>query len=175
MFGGIEPANFYQDYKTGENNLQSAIAAKFMLFTTGNHGEQNEWRDKVVSYIKEFSKESKYIYIDYEMSSEFFGELNEALAKDTDLLVLVVITVFAYGIMFIGACSPIHCRTLLTIFGLLTVFVSVYAGFGLSFMLGYIKETTHEMLYVLLMGVGIDDMFVVCNALDQVPLHLPTE
>ena len=101
--------------------------------------------------------------------------MNEDLAKDTNLLILVVITVFVYGIMFIGACSPIHYRTLLTVLGLLTVFISVYAGFGLSFMLGYKKESTHEMLYVLLMGVGIDDMFVICNALDQVSLHLPPE
>ena len=63
----------------------------------------------------------------------------------------------------------------LTLTGLTTVFASVYAGFGMSYMLGYSAETFHEVLYVLLMGVGIDDMFVICNALDQTPLHLTPE
>ena len=95
--------------------------------------------------------------------------------EEVGLIAYVIISVFIYGILFLGAFSPIHCRMTLTISGLMTVFGSVYAGFGLCAMLGFKTDIFHDSLYVLLMGIGIDDMFVICNALDQTPLHLPAD
>ena len=87
----------------------------------------------------------------------------------------MIIIAITYGVLFLGSLSPIHCRTVLTVTGLITVFISVYAGFGFSLMCGFVKDDFHEILYVLLMGVGIDDMFVICNALDQTPMHYSPE
>ena len=59
---------------------------------------------------------------------------------DIGTIIYVVVIVLIYGVLFMGAFSPIHCRMVLTILGLVAVFGSVYAGFGLSYMLGYKKE-----------------------------------
>ena len=33
----------------------------------------------------------------------------------------------------------------------------------------------HNLIPFLLLGVGVDDMFVLCNAIDQTPLHYTAE
>ena len=43
------------------------------------------------------------------------------------------------------------------------------------FAIGIPMSTVHTILPFMLLGVGVDDMFVVCNALDQVPDSLPAD
>ena len=165
MFGGLTPSNVYQNRRTGENNIEKARAAKAIIYTKNT---KNRWniQQKIIDITDEFNKKSQYVNAATEMQFEFDATLIEAIAEDTQSIILVLVVVFVYGVLFLGAFSPIHCRVVLTLTGLTTVFASVYAGFGMSYMLGYSAETFHEVLYVLLMGVGIDDMFVICNALD---------
>ena len=42
-------------------------------------------------------------------------------------------------------------------------------------MLGYEQNESHEALPILMLGIGVDDMFVVCNALDQSSLKKKPE
>ena len=50
--------------------------------------------------------------------------------------------------------------------GIMTIVLASYAGIGLCSMLGYKKDEMHDTMLILMLGLGLDDMFVVCNALD---------
>ena len=76
-----------------------------------------------------------------------------------------------YLIFFLGGFSPIHCRFLVTIVGLICIGLSVIAGSLFGHMFGYPPTAAHQALPILMIGIGVDDMFVVCNSLDQISLR----
>ena len=48
----------------------------------------------------------------------------------------------------------------------MTIALSVAAGFGISIFAGYDQTVAHRALPILMVGIGVDDMFIICNALD---------
>ena len=77
-----------------------------------------------------------------------------------------------YLIFFLGGFSPIHCRMSVTFAGLICIYLSVFAGSLLGELLGYEPSDVHQCLPILMIGIGVDDMFVICTSLDQVSLDL---
>ena len=73
----------------------------------------------------------------------------------------------------IGSYSPIHCRLVLTLIGILSVLLSIGAGFGFCFAAGWKVTEANEAIPIIMLGIGVDDIFVICNAIDQTPLSLP--
>mmetsp|Transcript_37046 Transcript_37046/g.48687 ORF Transcript_37046/g.48687 Transcript_37046/m.48687 type:complete len:150 (+) Transcript_37046:187-636(+) len=49
------------------------------------------------------------------------------------------------------------------------------AGFGFCYIIGLKKSEIHDTLPILLLGIGVDDMFVLCNAMDQTSLKKKPE
>ena len=43
----------------------------------------------------------------------------------------------------------------------------------MGYWLGYYDSDIADTIPFLMLGIGIDDMFVICNALDQTPLEWP--
>ena len=88
------------------------------------------------------------------------------LAEDKSLVFFAIGLIFVYNICFLGSFSPIHCRITLAVLGLVCVMISVAAGFSICLNMGYEMSDAHEAMPVLMLGIGVDDMFVICNALD---------
>lgn len=74
--------------------------------------------------------------------------------------------VAAYSILFMGSFSPIHCRAAAAGITLLCVMLSYTAATGLMFILGGRVAGIHNLLPFLLIGIGVDDMFVISAAVD---------
>ena len=91
------------------------------------------------------------------------------------LIIYGVILCVSYMFLTIGSYSPIHCRFSLTLAGLLSIGIAIFTGSGLSFLLGFKRDLLHDMLPLLMLGIGVDDLFVICNAIDQTQLDLPAE
>ena len=51
--------------------------------------------------------------------------------------------------------------------------VSILAGLGFSYLIGLKKAAVHDAMPILMLGIGVDDIFVICNAFDQTSLKLP--
>ena len=64
-----------------------------------------------------------------------------------------------------------HCRLVVSLMGLLSVGLAYASGFGLCYLLGGETAGVHNLMPFLLIGIGVDDMFVICNALDQTDLN----
>ena len=71
-----------------------------------------------------------------------------------------------YTIIVLGTFSAIHCRLVVSLIGLVCVGISYASGFGLVYLLGGQTAGVHNLMPFLLLGIGVDDMFVICNALD---------
>ena len=77
-----------------------------------------------------------------------------------------------YLVIFLGGCSPIHCRLLVILSGMIIILLSIYTGNLFSFLLGFKLNDAHNAIPILMIGIGVDDMFVICNSLDQTSLNL---
>lgn len=71
-----------------------------------------------------------------------------------------------YTMFNLGGMSPEHSRVFVAFCGLITIGFSYIMGNGFAGTLGYNTAGVHNLLSFLLIGIGADDFFVVCNALD---------
>ena len=78
-----------------------------------------------------------------------------------------------YIFCFLGNWSPVHCRVGMSLIGMGCIYISILAGQGISYFLGYTKNNIQESIPFLMLGIGLDDIFVLCTALDQTSLELP--
>jgi len=91
---------------------------------------------------------------------------SDDIQADLALVQIAIILVALYTIFVLGTFSAIHCRCVVSLMGLVSVGLAYGSGFGLSFLCGGETAGVHNLLPFLLIGIGVDDMFVICNALD---------
>ena len=133
--------------------------------------------DEMMEKMAELIRESSYETINVSIRNRLaFGTtFRSILAKDKSLAFMAVALLVVYNMLFLGTCSPIHCRITVALSGMVCILLSIISGYGLGTWLGYEMNEAHEALPILMLGIGVDDMFVICNALDQTNLKWPTE
>ena len=90
---------------------------------------------------------------------------------DTNLALYAVIIITTYLVIFLGNFSPIHCRLSIALIGIICIGISVTSSFGLGIQFGYVQTRAQEALPILMLGIGVDDIFIICNSLDQTSLN----
>ena len=103
--------------------------------------------------------------------TDFIG----AVGTDVGLLASALLMIYTYSFFVLGSCSPTHMRIVSAMIGITCVGISIVAGYGISFALGYKFSRMHGVLPFLILGLGVDDMFVIVNTIDQTPDHLPVK
>ena len=84
-----------------------------------------------------------------------------------------ILIVFTYTFLFLGSFSTIHCRAISAATGIFCILLSYASGFGFMYLIGMKTLGLHNLMPFLLVGIGVNDMFVMCNAIDQVDLKKP--
>lgn len=72
-----------------------------------------------------------------------------------------------YCVIFMGSFSPIHFRSAAGGIALLCVGLSYGSSSGLAYLVGAKSAGIHNLLPFMLIGIGVDDMFVISSAIDQ--------
>lgn len=102
----------------------------------------------------------------YIKAGTWFQEVIATLTGDIIYGVISVSLIVMYCSAFLGSCSPIHCRLLVALTGVLCVLLACAAGYGICYIYGWKGTELVSVLPVLILGIGVDDMFVICNAID---------
>ena len=113
-----------------------------------------------------FNAESKHLFAAIQTRWDTNNVLNEFKKQDQHLIVYAISAIVCYLLCFMGACSPTHLRILVSLFGLGVVGVAILAGQSLAYRLGYKHSDINATVPFLMLGIGIDDMFVICNSVD---------
>ena len=74
-------------------------------------------------------------------------------------IAVVVVCLFVVGVLFVR--GRVFVRMLLGVLGILSVALSIGAGFGLALYIGLPFTTVTQVLPFLLLGIGVDDMFML--------------
>lgn len=124
------------------------------------------WEISLNDLCIEFNEGSTYIDV-FVFSG---GGIQESFATDltSDLsgVQIAVMLVAVYCIIFMGTCSPIHFRSAAAGIALLCVGLSFASSNGFAFLVGGKSAGIHNLLPFLLIGIGVDDCFVISSCID---------
>ena len=106
-------------------------------------------------------------------SDEFGGEI-------TGDLIYVNVSYFV-ALIFLGAtlgsrfCCGRGSRWAMALSTLVVIALATVAGFGVSSLIGLLYGPVHSVLPFVLLGIGVDDAFVIANAFDREREGIPRE
>jgi len=171
-FGGAE--------EDGDGDLASAEA--LMLTYINKNNEEVVGSDYVdvvgeaweAAWLDLMQTENDDLVLYPEASSSLFAEFGSAITGDVILINISFMVMFFYLSFGLGKpCNRVNSRYWLALAGLLCVGLAIGASYGLSSGLGFYYTPLHSVLPFVLLGLGVDDSFVIANAFDQVPKDLP--
>ena len=176
----MTPAKPRQDYIYGDNNLIAAKAQRYNIHiksTRTADGYTEDWRDEVLIMfmqraITAWGEQSELLNV-YAFSSTMFEQavIND-VKYDAVFLTTAIVLITVYSYFVLGSCSPMHFRALSAMIGLTCVLLATTSGYALAFAAGFKFSRMHPVLPFMIMGIGVDDMYVIVNTIDQTPMHL---
>jgi len=93
--------------------------------------------------------------------------MTSSILGDVKFIVISIVTICIYLSVFLGSPSPIHCRLVLAFLGIICVLTALASGYGICFSYGWLASEISQILPPMMLGIGVDDMFVICNSIDQ--------
>ena len=102
-----------------------------------------KWEEALQDAALNFNEKSTYIktqlYTEYGVEEAYVSDLE----RDLSLIPAAITVVGLYIIFILGSWSPIHCRLLVGIFGVVCICLSFAAGCALMIIMGYQFSTIH--------------------------------
>ena len=176
------PEEIEQDLKSSIiTELTKAKAASWSLFIQNSRNSDIDetfyevWEEVLMDKTDEWNKNAKHINISMFTIYGVRLAFSEDIQSDLATLSIAIILVAVYTILVLGTFSAMHCRLVVSLIGLLCVGISYASGFGLMFLMGGETAGVHGLMPFLLIGIGVDDMFVICNAVDQTKITDPAK
>eukprot|EP00892_Ulva_mutabilis_P004763 jgi/Ulvmu1/2659/UM014_0114.1 len=85
-----------------------------------------------------------------------------------DLVAIAVVVICTFVSLVFFRRDTVFTRSSLALLGCLCIALSIGAGFGLSFYLGVPFTSVTQVLPFILLGIGVDDLFVIIRSLEEV-------
>ncbi|CAM9472608.1 unnamed protein product [Ascophyllum nodosum] len=158
-----------------------AMVQTYVLDTTTDDADEeaNEWMTDYQDFMKEQAEEySSILGIEYITGRSIDDALNESISGEIFLFVatyLIMLVVVMIAIGRFHSKENIHRRSWLGNAGLYVVMAAGLAAYGLNSGFGVPFTTLATILPFILIGIGVDDMFVIVAAFDHTDPALPVE
>nr|XP_058943206.1 NPC1-like intracellular cholesterol transporter 1 [Pocillopora verrucosa] len=134
------------------------------------NAKEGRLEDKVVEkWETEFNKlmdttKTTNAKLYYMTKVRYEGDVDESIQDDIILLSCGYILVTFYASVMLGNFSRMNTKVWLALFGVLCVGLSIGVSFGIASAFGVFYGPIHSALPFLLLGVGVDDIFVIVQA-----------
>lgn len=98
----------------------------------------------------------------YYQAQRSFSEISEnTIFGDVFYLALGNAILFIYVQLMLGKFNMVENRPVLSVLGMLTTYLAVAMAYGLCSAVGLLYGPVHNILPLLMIGLGVDDMFVI--------------
>ncbi|CAG0893066.1 unnamed protein product [Darwinula stevensoni] len=150
------------------SGISPEVQEETSILDTAATEEIKAWEAEFVRVLKELSSSGSGR--DWEFFMEAAGSFNvvaqEAIMNDALMLGVGYSIVFLYVALCLGKRDLVGFRGYLSILGTGSVGLSIVVSYGVCQTLGIFYGPLHNVLPFLLLGLGIDDMFVIVQAYD---------
>ena len=109
---------------------------------------QELWKDETFK-VETFAKRS--------ISDEF----ERAIVNDVPLVPIVFLSMSLFTCIVFFKRDKVQSRSLLGFMAVVSIFLSIMAGYGLLFVFGVVFTSMTQMLLFVFFGVGLDDAFII--------------
>lgn len=190
----INAANEEEDLKnvlghmqTNNGDITSAQAAIIFFFIEDNkevvNGEYvdpqaEDWEEAYLDFLEDPSRYG-FSFPDiniYRFARRSVGdEFGDAIQGDISLLLIAYMVLLVYVALNLGKTGQkcVRMRASLSIIVLITVGISIAASTGLCSGFGLMYTPLHSVLPFVLLGIGVDDSFVIADSFDAIHHKTP--
>jgi len=124
------------------------------------------WEENLVKACLNLSSSGIEVLVN---SARSYGDISaDAIFSDTFLLLGGYLIMFIYTVIMLGRLNNIEVRLFLSIAGLISIGMGMAIAVSISSLLGYPYTPIHSALPLLCLGIGIDDMFVIVQCLNNI-------
>lgn len=100
-------------------------------------------------------------------------ELSKNISADLVSLQAGFMIILVYAVFIFARWTPVRSRSLLALAGIVSVGLSIAVAYGFTALLGFKLNPVVNVLPFVLIGIGVDDMFVLITALEGESSDLP--
>ena len=126
-----------------------------------------KWEKAFVEKLLNISDQRKSVQL-YFMSAHSFNQVtNDVVDDDLEYFIFGYILVFSYIVTMLGKFNLVEVRPFLSFIGITSVILSIVVSNGVASALGFKFSPVNNILPFLLLGLGIDDMFVIMQAFGE--------
>jgi len=166
LLGGIK--------KDSQNKIIAAKVTKMTYFIknqekviSGRRVDElgEDWEKK---FVKDLGSREKDLQLATWTLATFREDNGSAISADIALLGIGYILVFVYLALMIGTFSKLEQKFWLAVCGVLCIGLSIGISYGLCSAFGQPITPLHNILAFLVLGIGVDDVFVVVQSWSNV-------
>lgn len=137
--------------------------------------ESVEWVLELVNTVAD-KWENKHDLVGYVSSLDIFDkESNDAISRDVIKLALGYILTILFSHVVLFKNSPVFCKMHLASVSVISVIMSIVTAFGLGQLFGVKFNPVVQTLPFILLGLGMDDTFVIMGAYHSTSIHQSVE
>jgi len=168
----IDPTKFFSgiDYtshssKSHSKNMTSVDAMMMSMHMIADLDYTLPWQLGVVEIFKQLPTDGPYS-VHYMCDASFDVEFADAVQGDMALFALAFVTMIVFAAINMGPAHPLRGKIFVAFSGVGCIFLALLAGLGFASMSTYehMFSSVHVMLPLIIVAIGIDDMFVMTGA-----------
>lgn len=127
---------------------------------------EKAWVAALIDNASKIKADAVRWYVDTTESQS--AALDGALTSDLPLFAGGIVLLVIYVILFLGEFHTVQSRMVLGVIAILTLGLALAFTFGISSLLGMFYGPVHNVLALLLIGIGVDDIMVVTKGLNDI-------
>ena len=124
-----------------------------------------QWQQEVIDKVlEEEIDENDTVSVRVRMTRSFTDVSSAVVFLDLRRVIFCVIIMFIYTSLMLGKFDLVNQRVYLTAMGMISVLMGIVIALGIIFALGYPYMPHFAILPFIMIGLGIDDMFVIVES-----------
>ncbi|XP_071131036.1 patched domain-containing protein 3-like [Mytilus edulis] len=144
--------------------LESAVAIRLTFSVAGN-SVSDDWQDAFIKKMKSYS--SNTLNIDFAHGSSLDEELNANISGDITLFIVTFSLMITFSGLVLFGGNSVSNRWFLGTAGVVSTALAIVAALGFVSLCGVLFASIVGTMPFLVIGIGVDDMFILLSGLAQ--------